>query len=259
MEGCFISDLILREELKVALQELDMGIETLRFGIGMNLDDFDHQLEEAKEEMAWYGNPPLTIHGPFLDLNPMSFDSRIRQATMDRFQQAYEAARELGARKIVYHTCRVPATVFLQGWADRMVDFWNEFLEGKSGIGVCMENVFDPEYTGILEVAERIVHPDFGLCLDIGHAHCFSETPVLEWAKRLGSHIRHVHIHDNDGSRDAHWALGKGNIPLDQVLPALHAANPAMTWTIECNSLEDIRSSGHYIQDFLKSEINGDK
>lgn len=252
MEGCFISDLIPREEMKKALQDLDMGIETLRFGIGMNLDDLDYQLEEAKEELAWYGNPPLSIHGPFLDLNPMSFDSRIRQATIDRFQQAYEAAQRLGAEKIVYHTCRVPATIFLQGWGARMVDFWNEFLEDKSGIAICMENVFDPEYTGILEVAEGVSHPDFGLCLDIGHAHCFSQASVMEWVEALAGHIRHVHIHDNDGSRDAHWGLGRGNIPLDQVLPALHQANPEMTWTIECNSLEDICRSGAYLSNILR-------
>ena len=247
MGQCYASDLIPKEELKEVLELAEMGVETIRFSVAMNLDEFSRQIESARGDLRDLGNPPLSVHGPFLDLNPMSFDSRVRQVTKERFEQAYEAARILGADRVVYHSGLIPATVYLEGWAVRMVEFWEEFLKGKSGITVCMENVFDPEYSGLLEVAEKISHPDFGLCLDIGHAHCFSEHPVLEWAERLSGHIRHVHVHDNDGSCDAHRALGRGNIPLDEVLPALERGNPGLTWTVECTKKEDILESGRLL------------
>lgn len=250
-ERCFVSDLIPQDELKEVISRTGAGVETIRFSVGMNLDDFEHQMECAKEELKAYGNPGLTLHGPFLDLNPMSFDRLIRQATMERFQQAYEAAIILGAEKITYHSGMVPSANFLEGWAERMIDFWNEFLDGKAGIRVCMENVLDQEPSALLKVAEEVTHPEFGLCLDIGHAHCYSPHSVLEWAEMLAGHIGHVHIHDNDGTRDSHNALGEGTIPLEQLLPVLKKQNPEVTWTVECREEKDILSSLDYLKKVL--------
>ena len=141
MGQCYASDLIPKEELKEVLELAEMGVETIRFSVAMNLDEFSRQIEIARGDLRDLGNPPLSVHGPFLDLNPMSFDSRVRQVTKERFEQAYEAARILGADRVVYHSGLIPATVYLEGWAVRMVEFWEEFLKGKSGITVCMENV----------------------------------------------------------------------------------------------------------------------
>ena len=59
------------------------------------------------------------------------------------FAQAYEAARELGAEKIVYHSGLYPDAYLLIGWAERMADFFGEFLEDRRDIDVVVENVFD--------------------------------------------------------------------------------------------------------------------
>ena len=113
MKNCYISDLIPPEELAETVKELKAGVETIRFSVSMNLEDFDRQIRTAGRELELYGNPPLTLHGPFLDLNPMSYDVRIRQVTMERFEQAYEAAAALGAEKIIYHSGMIPCTVYL--------------------------------------------------------------------------------------------------------------------------------------------------
>ena len=232
-----------------------MGIETIRFSVAENLDDYSHQIRKAREELKKCGNPPLSLHGPFLDLNPASYDSRIRRVTRERFSRAYEAAAELGASRIIYHSGRIPCTVYLEGWAERMTDFWMEFLEGKSGITVCMENVFESEYSGLLQVAEQVENPDFGLCLDIGHAHCYSSCSVAEWAERLKGHIRHIHVHDNDGSRDSHQALGSGTLPLSEVFEKLMRNNENLSWTIECTRTEDILKSGKILESFLTAGV----
>lgn len=251
MKNCYISDLIPPEELAETVKELKAGVETIRFSVSMNLEDFDRQIRTAGRELELYGNPPLTLHGPFLDLNPMSYDIRIRQVTMERFEQAYEAAAALGAEKIIYHSGMIPCTVYLEGWAERMADFWMEFLDGKSGITVCMENVFDREYSGILQVAEEVTHPDFGLCLDIGHAHCYSDYSVMEWAEQLGRYVRHVHLHDNDSSWDYHRALGEGTVPWKRAVEELRRQNPEVTWTIECTKKEDIQKSAEALKKML--------
>ena len=243
MGAVYISELLTQEELKDVTEKTESGLELIRFSVGENLDAFDSQIREAREALAPLGCRGLTLHGPFLDLNPASYDSCIRAVTRQRYEQAYQAARILGAEKIVFHSGRIPATVYLEGWAERMAAFFGKFLEGKSGIQILVENVFDPEYTGLLELAQRVRHPDFGLCLDMGHAHCFSGVPVTEWAGALGKYIRHVHVHDNDGTRDAHLALGMGTIPLKRVVEKIVKASPEATWTVECSSREHAETS----------------
>ena len=111
MGQCYASDLIPKEELKEVLELAEMGVETIRFSVAMNLDEFSRQIEIARGDLRDLGNPPLSVHGPFLDLNPMSFDSRVRQVTKERFEQAYEAARILGADRVVYNSGLITATV----------------------------------------------------------------------------------------------------------------------------------------------------
>ena len=195
--------------------------------------------------MGW---PHLSLHGPFLDLNPMTYDSLILEATKKRYEQVYEAGRRLEAEKIVFHTCHLPDAYLLIGWAERVADFFKRFLDGKDGIMIVMENVFDRIPEPMVEVVERVDRPDFRLCLDIGHAHCYSDISVLDWAKSFGSYVSHVHVHDNLGDRDAHLAVGDGNLPWEDLITHFQNMSQPPTWTIENTSLKDIRIS----LDFLK-------
>lgn len=137
---------------------------------------------------------------------------------MERFIQCYEAAQELGAKKIVYHTCYHPGIYFLIGWAERMEEFFMNFLR--------IEKIF-PSFWKMSSTGngnrswrskQRLPEPNFSLCLDIGHAHCMSPHPVEEWAQKLAGEITHLHVHDNHGERDEHLGLGKGTIPVREVL-----------------------------------------
>ena len=92
------------------------------------------------------------------------------------------------------------------------------------------------------ETAERVNHPAFGLCLDIGHAHCYSKDPVQQWAQALSPYIRHVHVHDNLGKKDSHLALGEGTIPVQEVFDKLKQ-KAECTYTIECSSYEAVMKS----------------
>ena len=258
----FATELFLEEEMKTnesamvpLLARTGCGLELISFSIAEKLDRFDETLKDMQDVLRRLGVPPLTIHGPFLDLNPMAYDRLVQQATYDRFAQAYEAAEILGAKKIIFHSGMVPTVYFLWGWAERMIDFWNRFLDGRSGITVCMENVLDREYEPFTEVAEGVESPDFGICLDIGHAHCYSDHSASAWAEHLAPHIRHLHVHDNDGTRDAHMACGKGNIPIREILSLLlskdekGAARAPMldSITVESFTAEDAEASLAYV------------
>jgi len=72
------------------------------------------------------------MHAHFADLNPGSLDSLLREVAGKRFELAYETAIKLSISQIVFHIGYVPGTGIPKNWAGRCVNFWNEFLEGKS-------------------------------------------------------------------------------------------------------------------------------
>lgn len=234
----YISHLLPDEEMKELVSGTGMGVESIEFSISENLDHLEKTLEQYKKRLKVMGNPSLTLHGPFLDLNPAAFDSLIRKVTAWRFDQCYQAGKELGARKIVYHSGMIPTVYFKEGWADQVSRFFCDFMEGREGLEVVMENVLDQDWEPILDVYRKVDHPDFKLCLDIGHAHCYSQMPVLEWAEELAPYVGHVHVHDNSGDWDRHLGLGRGTIPYKEVLKLLPQTEER-TWTIECSHKED--------------------
>ena len=175
---------------------------------------------------------------PFLDVNPAAYDRLVREVTMKRFDQCYQAGLLLGARKIVFHSGMNPYVYYKQGWADQVSRFFSEFMDGRQELEIVLENVFDDDWELLLDVYKKVDHPNFKLCLDIGHAHCYSSVDVREWAKALAPYVTHVHVHDNLGDRDAHTGLGRGNLPYQQVLENLPLTEER-TWTIECMKKED--------------------
>lgn len=244
----YISNLISDSQLAELLARENLGIETIDFSIGENLDDLSRLIDLWRRRMDSMHCTHVSIHGPFLDLNPTSYDSYIYQATWNRFSQAYRAAMAIGADKIVFHTCRIPLVNYSQGWAERMANFWSKFLENHSQLPICLEKVFDDNPKLLKQVLKLVEHPHFTFCLDAAHAHCFSSVPITEWVDVLGPYTSHVHVHDNLGDRDAHLAVGDGNLPWEDLITHFQNMSQPPTWTIENTSLKDIRIS----LDFLK-------
>ena len=134
----YVSHLLRDEEMKELVEELQVGVESIEFSISENLDHLSEYIKTYRKRLQFIGTRELTLHGPFLDLNPVAYDSRVRRVTMERFIQCYEAAQELGAKKIVYHTCYHPGIYFLIGWAERMEEFFHEFLR-FSTVRICVK------------------------------------------------------------------------------------------------------------------------
>lgn len=117
-----------------------------------------------------------------------------------------------------------------------------------------MENVLDEDWRLLLNVYRIVDHPKFKLCLDMGHAYCYSKVPVLEWAEKLAPCVGHVHIHDNAGNRDSHLGLGKGTLPWEKVLEVLPRTEER-TWTIECSNKEDVILSVKQINEKMRGKL----
>ena len=168
-----------------------------------------------------------SIHGAFYHLIPGAIDPLIRDATATRIRQAVGFAREMEAQHLILHHGYYARNQFDAGWLERSVTFWRDILGlVPDDLTVHLENT--REVTPNLQQAliDQIDDPRLGVCLDIGKAHAYSLTPVIDWITALGERITCVHLHDNDGSADQHLPLGQGTIPLVETLTALEAHSP---------------------------------
>ena len=172
------------------------------------------------------------LHGAFGDLCPGSFDALVREVARKRVLQSLEVARELNIFDVVFHHGE-------REYTQQSEEFWKSILEQTpERINLHLENTFEDTPEVIKRLVDRIKSPRLGICLDIGYAYAFSETSVSEWVVTLGSRISYVHIHDNNGKKDEHLAIGDGSIPIKRVLDAIETQSHEALWALE-QALED--------------------
>jgi sugar phosphate isomerase/epimerase len=89
------------------------------------------------------------------------------------------------------------------------------------GVVIHLENVYEQTPEMLLTLIEKISSENFAFCLDMGHMNVFGEAPLSEWLDALGSHLGEVHLHDNDGRKDAHAPIGSGTAPFEELFEYL--------------------------------------
>lgn len=71
----------------------------------------------------------------------------------------------------------------------------------------------------------RLGDPDlFGITLDVGHAHCVDNLPLLDCVELAAPHLVNVQIEDMRRGVHEHLELGAGEIDFPPVLAALKAS-----------------------------------
>ena len=197
----------------------------------------------------------ITIHAPFLDLNPGALDPCIREVTHKRFQQVFQAAEQLKPRIIVFH----PGYDELRyggsrlEWLKNSIDFWGEFVPRAKETGsiIAVENIFEKEPSTLRALLEAIDDPGFRHCFDVGHWNMFTTVTLEEWFADLGPYMAEAHIHDNHGQTDEHLPPGEGQIDFDLLFALLRQHAPDAVYTIETHSTEKMQRALKALENYL--------
>ncbi len=77
--------------------------------------------------------------------------------------------------------------------------------------------------------AEKVAEKNVGVTWDVGHInqlrkYGYSEKEIVEEAKKIGKHVKHLHLTDNFGYGDTHLAPGMGNVPIKEQVEAIEKA-----------------------------------
>ncbi len=240
----------LREYIQV-INELKVNLE-----IYLSAEDLDTlgkgELEDFINLFSY--TPSLTIHGPFMDLSPGAVDPLVRDVTMQRFTQAIEAASLFGAKTLVLHSgydkWRYDHKVEI--WLEQSLKTWLPLLEiaQLKGIPIAVENIFEDNPENLSLLLSKIDSPYFGLCFDTGHFNLFSTIKLKQWLNITGTdRIIELHLHDNDTTKDHHWAPGLGVFPFDQLFEILRLPErDDIVLTVEAHNIEHVQKSLEFFQ-----------
>ncbi|MCA9912693.1 MAG: sugar phosphate isomerase/epimerase [Anaerolineae bacterium] len=238
-------------------EEYGLGIEVMAFAYPHILDgDWPETVKTYKELLR---NVPgeITLHGPFMDMVSGSPDPRINAVCTARYSHAIRIASELGAKQVVFHANFIGSlhnTFYREGWHKRNVDFWHPIAEyaDEHGVMILLENMWEFDPTIIVDLLSEVNHPSLKACLDVGHAHLFSDRkyPFDYWLHTIEPWLVEIHMNNNNGILDEHhgFAWEQGVLDYHKLIPHLRALNPDADMVLEMDSVEDMRTSLQYLR-----------
>ena len=216
-----------------------LGVEIADYCTAMNIDRFREQTAAALEQQLEQISRRL-LHGPFNELFPCAIDPLARKLAAFRFEQALTLTQEYGGKKLILHGGFHPKLYYPCWYVEQSTLFWREFLEKHPGnYEICLENVLEEEPETLRSIVSQVNDPRLRLCLDVGHVNAYSPVDAAEWLRRCAPWISHFHLHNNNGTRDAHDPLFRGSIPMEELLTLAGELCPEATFTLELPDAEN--------------------
>lgn len=237
--------------------ERSLGVDLMAFALPQVLDgNWRKLMADYKVALAEVPGP-VTMHGPFMDLVSGSPDERINAVTYERYEHAIRIAAGLDIGMVTFHANYIGLLhneTYRRGWHQRNVDFWGPLGDYAQAYGVlvAIENMweYDPNIIGSL-LAE-LNHPHLKSCLDVGHAHLFSDADFSfdTWLETMDEWVIQVHMNNHDGIMDEHHSFDweRGVLNYEHILLKLRHLSNRPLMTLEMDRLEDIKQSLRYFQ-----------
>lgn len=209
---------------------VDLGLSDPTIAL-YKLSDAEHDgyLKDVAQCAKANGVEIFQVHGLWSwDMVVDTPEKRLRQAEF--YKKQLRGTAILGCKNMVIHPC-MPC-----GWwgsaenHDEILERQMEELSAilptaeQYGITVCLENMpLGISTTAFIkELVQTANHQLVKACFDTGHAHLQKEN-VHDSLLLLGSDLRVLHIHDNNGQLDLHLPPYMGNIDWDSFVQALQS------------------------------------
>jgi sugar phosphate isomerase/epimerase len=95
-------------------------------------------------------------------------------------------------------------------------------------------------------------HPALRTCLDVGHAHLFTDPQYTfeYWLRTMEPWLTEIHMNNNNGILDEHHGFDwqRGVLDYQQILPKIRSVNPELDLVLEMDLVEDMRDSLYYFR-----------
>ena len=233
----FLISTIAEDAVQTA-QQYGLGLELAEFCTASNLDEA-FAMADASVRTKTSRLPCPVLHGPFNELFPCAIDPKARELARLRYRQAIRVAQGYGISKLVLHAGFNPHLYFPCWFTEQSILFWQDFVRDiPEGMTICLENVLEDAPKMLTDIVQTVGSPKLRLCLDIGHISAYSRVSAAQWLEVCAPYTAHFHIHNNDGSRDAHGALFEGRLDILRLLRSAEQLCPNATFTLELLAAE---------------------
>jgi sugar phosphate isomerase/epimerase len=223
---------------------------------------------QAVRELTRATGLTVSVHLSFVDLNLASLMPGVRENSVARTNRGLEYAREVNAIVGVLHTGLIPMRhpLIVPGARAALAQSLSEITPL---VPIALENLALDGYDllrGPAELEAITRAAGFGNCIDLGHAlveGCTTEVRDgtgsgglhaglvrLESYKTGLSNVIHLHLQDNDGSKDQHHALGTGGINWTAQRDWLRGFQGSATLEINGGEAE-VRQSATFLRELL--------
>ncbi len=202
-----------------------------KFGHWEIFSEAEHSIigrEHIISELIGSAGISCSVHAPICDLNIGAMSDRLLSASVSEILGNIASAAEIGATTVTVHPgmCSMAVKGTEEKAAERTKASLRTIDRYARDLGACVAVENMPQVPYFLgktagSLADLVDGTDLSICFDIGHANTTGQ--IDEMIDLFGDRIRNIHIHDNDGSRDAHLTVGDGSIDFDRVLGRLGA------------------------------------
>lgn len=146
-------------------------------------------------------------HGDYRGINTLWFPGEAGDHFTDMCLGDIQTCARYGVATYVFHlSSGLPPPEFSTLGQNRLEKL--VLAAENCGVQIAFENLRHPDL--LLQVMSLFSSSSVGFCYDSGHQHCF--TPDVDWLSLYGDRLLAVHLHDNDGKKDAHLLPGDGSI-----------------------------------------------
>ncbi|MGM5488210.1 MAG: sugar phosphate isomerase/epimerase family protein [Nanobdellota archaeon] len=213
-----------------------------------------HHREDFNRDLSYLQRSNLTIslHVPYY-LPSATQLPQLHAANLRIIEQALTIGRQCDAQKMVIHG----------GYRENPDNQLNQHclienlreviaLAKRYNITVCLENYHSlpnlmcNDARELLHVLQSV--PGLKATFDIGHANTVGDP--YEFLRVIEPYVSHMHLHDNDGTEDAHVPLGEGNI-------GFQGLEYAGTAILELRTYEAILNAREYIEKRCRTPLTG--
>ncbi|HII66966.1 MULTISPECIES: sugar phosphate isomerase/epimerase [Thermococcus] len=177
----------------------------------------------------------FTLHAPTSDGRNIRVDLCVNsRKNIEIMENVFEIARTLDAKYVVVHGGDIK-----DSYHKALVNTRKQMMELSAvaeeyGVKLVIENLIDNRIGAFPHELIPFLEENVSVCFDIGHAFINSlkyGLGVEEYMLLPG--IEHVHLHDNNGAKDEHRALGEGRINFDDLIPKILSLRPKnVIWEI---------------------------
>ena len=189
---------------------------------------YEPPVPQKMETAARYGLTVENAHLQFAHMNTLWLDGYEGEHYLAELIGLVAEAGRYGVPTLVVHLTRTTTPPpFSEIGFSRFLRLCD--AAERANVRLAFENLRAVDR--LYDFMAKVDAPHVGVCFDAGHNHCFS--PDRRVCRDFADRIFAVHLHDNDGTRDAHNIPGDGTIDWAQVRRELLDAAYTGAWSLE--------------------------